>query len=849
MKFGLCLMAFALVLAWAPHFTRAETITLEVDLLIVGGTESGCAAAVQAARMGVERIVLVNDIEWLGGQFSAEALVAIDENRGPDGYDQTVPFSRSGLFKEVIDRIEAINLETLGVARPGNTRVITTCRPEDAERAFRELVQPYVESEQLRIVSNCFPVEAVMGDEPHHLTGVVFRSSVDAEFDLTVLAAITIDASDWGDVIKLSGAGYEFGPDLRSTYDEPLAPESRDGYPLTDMNPITYCMVLNETDNLAPIPTPANYDPRHYRDHLWPNDPLWLYESRRLVDHYGFAEIDHPDMLLLCFPAIDYPLDFYPQRLADALEATEIGSSTKNIVEMTREQRQLVFDDAKQYSLGFLHYLQTEVHDAMPDQTHSFRRFALTDEFGTFDQLPPKPYVRESLRLQAMYMLRQQDTTGYRGNARNYANVMFHDSIACWQFEYDFHPTRREFLVDGDTAGPWRCTFREGRTWGPPYSGLCTFPLRSLVPIEVDGLLGGQKNLGYTSIVSSSIRLHDQSMAIGAGAGAAAAVAIHNDVQPREIPWNRSLLSQVHEGLCNNDGAGVPQMLWPFRDLEPDDPSFVAANQLAVRGALSLDPRNPVFDAEAPVTDEMCFEAQLNAIITKRFRTFDHFGANTRGVLVELLWHAIHDLPDRPFHRVGPEDADGDGILDADDPLPFAAGRSYWPEMALPADKDGNPDSLDEGVEQLRLVNFTGEGSTAVEGFINDVGEVFDAVRGLGWSRDMRTNQRCRGEVAEEWRDTFLFTRSHDIWECRVDPGQYTVTVCIGDSGFEQMGQNVTIEDAMVIRTETTVAGEWLERSVEVHVTDGLLTIEIGAPGSTTNTCLNWVRICRKPVE
>ena len=33
-------------------------------VLVVGGTESGCAAAVQAARMGVKRIVLVNPCEF-----------------------------------------------------------------------------------------------------------------------------------------------------------------------------------------------------------------------------------------------------------------------------------------------------------------------------------------------------------------------------------------------------------------------------------------------------------------------------------------------------------------------------------------------------------------------------------------------------------------------------------------------------------------------------------------------------------------------------------------------------------------------------------------------------------------
>ena len=57
-----------------------EPTVLKVDLLVTGGTESGCAAAIQAARMGVKRIALVSDLEMLGGQFTAESLVAIDEN-------------------------------------------------------------------------------------------------------------------------------------------------------------------------------------------------------------------------------------------------------------------------------------------------------------------------------------------------------------------------------------------------------------------------------------------------------------------------------------------------------------------------------------------------------------------------------------------------------------------------------------------------------------------------------------------------------------------------------------------------------------------------------------------------
>ncbi|MEZ6065795.1 MAG: FAD-dependent oxidoreductase [Planctomycetaceae bacterium] len=269
-------------------------------------------------------------------------------------------------------------------------------------------------------------------------------------------------------------------------------------------------------------------------------------------------------------------------------------------MEMTAAQRRIVFEDAKQFSLGFLHYLQTEVHDAMPDPTHSFRRFELTDEFDTSDRCPPKPYIRESLRLKAMKMLVQQETTGFGGRSTDFATIMPHDGIACWQFEYDFHPTRREFLDEGRTDGPWTTAFRAGRTWGPPYSGRCLLPLRSLVPVEVNGLLGGQKNLGYSSIVSSALRLHDQSMAIGQAGGAIAAVALRHGKEPRELTYDRNLLCEVWGGLATRgdaaDDAVEPVMLWPFRDLEPDATCFVAVQQLAARRMLPVGPARSTFD-------------------------------------------------------------------------------------------------------------------------------------------------------------------------------------------------------------------------------------------------------------
>ena len=658
--------------ATVPAFSDMET-----DLLIVGGGEAGCAAAIQAARMGVPRIILVNDIEWLGGQFSAEGLCAVDENSNTTGLApgvrHQVPIPRSGLFKEVTDRIHQLNRKRYGHPRPGNTRVNTTLLPSDGNRVFHEMLQPYVDGGQIQILSHYYPVEVLTSTEEYRVRGVVFEPVKNSKPSFSILARLTIDASDWGDVIRLSGAAYEFGPDLKSKYGEPEAPENPAEYPLTDMNPITYTLVVVETTEERVIPRPPRYDSRVYDTSPYPRDHSFFYTSRRLIDHYNLEGVTHPDVVLLCTPIQDYPLDVLPEPVAEVLEEMEPGASKKNIVEMTRRQREVIFEDAKQHSLGLLYWLQTSLHDRMPNKTHSFRRFRLNDEFGTVDRLPWKPYVRESLRLKAMYMMRQQDTLGSDGDSRNFAEVLYYDGVACWQFEYDFHPTRRAFF-DGNPAGPWQARFRKLRNWGPPYSGRANFPIRSLIPEKMEGLLGAEKNLGYSSIVSSAVRLHDHCMAVGQACGAVAAVALLNDIEPRMIPFRLDLIEQTREGLCHEESGVPPAVLCPFSDIETSHPAFVAINRLAARQILPLDPNDPMFHPDERASDSWKKEVlrRIGKTVASDSILINSASEGTRGEFALLCWRSIHGLPVRqPVIDSTSSDKDHDGIPDQDDPMPL----------------------------------------------------------------------------------------------------------------------------------------------------------------------------------
>src|SRR5471030_952119 len=95
----------------------------------------------------------------------------------------------------------------------------------------------------------------------NRVTEVRFRRG---EQHLEVRATLTIDASEWGDVIRLSGAKWSAGPDTKVRFDEPSAPAEITDDNRREMNPLTYCVSLRGNSKEEVIPPPEGFDPRRY---------------------------------------------------------------------------------------------------------------------------------------------------------------------------------------------------------------------------------------------------------------------------------------------------------------------------------------------------------------------------------------------------------------------------------------------------------------------------------------------------------------------------------------------------------------------------------------------------------
>jgi len=645
---------FTLSLALAGSLHAAE---LDCDLLVVGGNESAVAAAVQAARLGVARVVLVNDIDWLGGQFSAEGVGNVDEWTTVGG--KRVDFPRSGMFLEVARAIEATNERKYGTKEPGNSFCARlTIEPAEAARLFEEIVAPEVRSGRLRIERGWEPAAATV--DGRRLTGVTFTKG---EEKLEVRARLTIDASDWGDVIQLSGARWSAGPDAKSRFEEPSAPETITEENRREMNPLTWCVTLRGIDREEIVAEPDGFDARRYfgvsretkkefGEVGWPkgvlfmgvpafadtkhekgpySPPVNVYTHRRLVDaaHHGWPR--EREALFMNWPVQDYPLDHWPQRVADELDATEPGASRKNLVALRPAQRRIVFADAKRHSLGMLHHLQKL--DA------NFRRLALTEEYGTPDRLPPKPYIREGLRLEALTMLREQDLRTASEEPR-WAKVMPADAVFGFQFNIDFHPTRRQFL-GGDPAASWATIHTATRNWST-HTDRGMFPLRGLIPVERDGLLGASKNIGVSSVVQSALRLHGQMMLCGQASATVAWLCLRDDIQPRAVAAEAGRVREVQQTLATGSG-GPGVLLWPYHDLPPEHPAFVAAGMLTVAGIWKADAESVFFQPEREMSGEEWSAVVARVPEERRVQVSTIQKPATRAAAVAAAWSAMQN--------------------------------------------------------------------------------------------------------------------------------------------------------------------------------------------------------------
>ncbi len=529
---------------------------IRVDVAILGGGVGGCAAALAATRMG-KRVLLTEETDWIGGQFTQQA-VPPDEHPWIEQFGCTRSYRR--FRNEVRDYYRHFYPLTEAARRdprlnPGGGLVSYLCHePRVGLAVLSSMLAPALTSGRLVLLLNHCVVAAETDND--RVRAVLLRNILHGT-ELTATAPYFIDATELGDLLPLTKTEYVTGFESQKDTGEPNAPE---GAQPSNMQGITWCFAVDHVagedhtidkpqqyafwrdyiPKLTPpwtgpllswtMPHPITMEKRTFTfDPEGPGEEgkfnLWLY--RRIADRAQQSGPLAPgDISLVNWPQNDY----------------WIGP----ILDVDDAERDRHLEAARQLSLSLLYWMQTEA--PRPDGGTGWKGLRLRgDVCGTNHGLAKYPYIREARRIRAEFTVCEQHISARaRAEAMGKPETdvlaeLFSDTVGVGFYRIDLHPT----------------------TGGDNYLDISSLPyqipLGDLIPQRVENLLAGCKNLGVTHITNGCYRVHPTEWNVGEAAGALAAFCLEKSASPRQVRTRQALLEEFQNTLVR-DGVEID---WP----------------------------------------------------------------------------------------------------------------------------------------------------------------------------------------------------------------------------------------------------------------------------------------------
>jgi hypothetical protein len=224
-------------------------------------------------------------------------------------------------------------------------------------------------------------------------------------------------------------------------------------------------------------------------------DDLWNFRRILYRGHYEDGQFQS-DITLVNWPQNDYWLG--------------------PIVGVPDEERDRNLRGARQLSLSFLYWMQTEAPRL--EGGFGYRGLRLRRDIvgGTVDGLAKHVYVRESCRIQAEFTVLEQHV-GVDARKGVEGAEPFPDTVGVGSYRIDLHPTTRQLTYVDISSWPFQ------------------IPLGALIPIRVENLLPAAKNIGVTHITNGCYRMHPVEWNVGESAGALAAYCLTKSLSPRQV--------------------------------------------------------------------------------------------------------------------------------------------------------------------------------------------------------------------------------------------------------------------------------------------------------------------------
>ena len=501
------------------------------DMVVYGATSAGVTAAVQAARMNKD-VLLISQDKHLGGVTSS-GLGATDINqRGPIG----------GIAREFYQRIYQYYANPK-VWQNGKDWSYYAgqlgkhfWKGKDDQLGMQWMFEPSVARKVYDEMLMEAGVKVAFNERLNLQDGVVKKNNsivkIKMESGMEYEAKVFIDATYEGDLMAKSGVGYMVGREANDKYGETMNgiipgksahksknridPYLKEGDPTSGLLPFieprcpgvagegdhrlqAYCYrftLSKHPENKRPIEKPKNYN------------PLWFEHIYRWIKVNPDLTLDH---ILTLTPI--------PNDKTDTNHADFVGA---NYVwpEGNYQMRDSLAQMHKDYLLGTMWFLAND--GRVPAKIrNAMKKWGLAkDEFTDNDNLPYQIYVREARRMISDYVMSENEVLGKK---------IAPESVGLATYWFDSHVVCRYVDENGGLCD-------EGNFWSVenvypvsyqsirPKSSECT---NLLVPVCISS-----SHAAY-----GSIRMEPVYMVLGQSAAVAASLAIDAKTSVQEVPY------------------------------------------------------------------------------------------------------------------------------------------------------------------------------------------------------------------------------------------------------------------------------------------------------------------------
>ncbi len=346
---------------------------------------------------------------------------------------------------------------------------------------------------------------------------------------LTIQGKVLIDATELGDVMASLHVPYYLGMDSRSMTKESFALEEANDI----VQDLTYVVTLKDFGKGVDktIKKPKNYTKEEFAGCCDVSDPATFNK-------------DNND----CFKMLTYGR--LPNNKFMINWPKKGNDIYLNIIEKTPAERAKLLEEAKQMTLRFVYYIQSEL---------GFKNLGIDyNEYPTKDGFPMIPYHRESRRLKAKSLFALQHVM----TPFNTPEAYYRTGVVVGDYTIDHHHYKYGNAPEID--------FVKIRV--PSYN----VPMGSLIPEDYEGLIVAEKSIGVTNIVNGATRLQPVVLGIGQAAGVIAALAAKQDVEPSMVS-----IRDVQSTLLDQKAY-----IMPYIDVAPTDPHFKILQKIGATGIL-----------------------------------------------------------------------------------------------------------------------------------------------------------------------------------------------------------------------------------------------------------------------